>query len=78
MPVITILSDFGCHDEYVGVMKGVILSVCPSVSIVDITHQLDPQDIGEAACLIPSFYRFFPEGTVHLVVVDPGVGSERE
>ena len=78
MSVITMLTDFGCQDEYVGVMKGVILSVCPSVSIVDITHQLDPQDIVEAACLIPSFYRFFPEGTVHLVVVDPGVGSERD
>jgi len=78
MPVITILSDFGCHDEYVGVMKGVILSVCPGVSIVDITHQIDPQDIAQAAYLIPSFYRFFSKGTVHLVVVDPGVGSERD
>jgi S-adenosylmethionine hydrolase len=78
MSVITILSDFGCHDEYVGVMKGVILSVCPCVSIVDITHQIDPQDIAQAAYLIPSFYRFFPEGTVHLIVVDPGVGSERD
>jgi S-adenosylmethionine hydrolase len=78
MPVITILSDFGGQDEYVGVMKGVILSVCPSVSIVDITHQIDPQDIVQAAYLIPSFYRFFPEGTVHLIVVDPGVGSERD
>jgi S-adenosylmethionine hydrolase len=78
MSIITILSDFGSHDEYVGVMKGVILSVCPSVSIVDITHQIDPQDIVQAAYLIPSFYRFFPEGTVHLVVVDPGVGAERD
>ena len=78
MPVITILSDFGLRDEYVGVMKGAILSVCPSVSIVDITHQIDPQDIVQAACLIPYFYRFFPEGTVHLIVVDPGVGSERD
>ena len=78
MSVITILSDFGSQDEYVGVMKGVILSTCPSVSIVDITHQIDPQDIVQAAYLIPSFYRFFPEGTVHLIVVDPGVGSERD
>lgn len=78
MSIITILSDFGSHDEYVGVMKGVILSVCPSVSIVDITHQIDPQDIVQAAYLIPAVYRFFPEGTVHLIVVDPGVGGERD
>ncbi len=78
MSVITILSDFGAHDEYVGVMKGVILSICPSVSIVDITHQVDPQDIAQAAYLIPASYRFFPQGTVHLIVVDPGVGSQRD
>jgi len=77
MAVITLLSDFGTDDEYAGVMKGVMLSVCPSVSIVDITHRIDPQDIQQAAYLIPSYYRFFPEGTVHIVVVDPGVGSQR-
>lgn len=77
MPVITILSDFGTDDEYVGVMKGVMLSICPTVSIVDITHHIDPQDIYQAAYLIPSYYHFFPDGTVHLVVVDPGVGSQR-
>jgi hypothetical protein len=77
MSVITILSDFGTDDEYVGVMKGVMLSVCPSVSIVDITHQIDPQDIHQAAYLLPSYYHFFPERTVHIVVVDPGVGSQR-
>jgi S-adenosylmethionine hydrolase len=78
MPVVTIVSDFGLHDEYAGVIKGVILSICPSVSIVDITHQIEPQDIVQAAYLIPSFYRFFPQGSVHLIVVDPGVGSERD
>ncbi|MEJ2100482.1 MAG: SAM-dependent chlorinase/fluorinase [Desulfobacterales bacterium] len=78
MPIITIVSDFGLRDEYAGVIKGVILSICPSVSIVDITHQIDPQDIVQAAYLIPSFYRFFPQGTVHLIVVDPGVGGERD
>jgi S-adenosylmethionine hydrolase len=78
MSVITILSDFGVDDEYIGVMKGVILSICPSVSIVDITHQIDPQDIAQAAYLIPASYRFFPKGTVHLIVVDPGVGSQRD
>ena len=77
MPVISILSDFGTDDEYVGVMKGVMLSICPSVSIVDITHRIGPQDIRQAAYLIPSYYHFFPEGTVHIVVVDPGVGSQR-
>ncbi|MEE9496701.1 MAG: SAM-dependent chlorinase/fluorinase [Desulfobacterales bacterium] len=78
MSVITILSDFGGDDEYVGVMKGVILSICPSVSIVDITHQIDPQDIAQTAYLIPASYHFFPEGTVHLIVVDPGVGGQRD
>jgi S-adenosylmethionine hydrolase len=78
MSVITILSDFGTPDEYAGIMKGVILSICPSVSIVDITHQVDPQDIAQAAYLIPVSYRFFPQGTVHLIVVDPGVGSQRD
>ena len=78
MSVISILSDFGTDDEYVGVMKGVMLSICPSVSIVDITHQVAPQDIRQAAYLIPSYYHFFPKGTVHIVVVDPGVGSQRD
>jgi S-adenosyl-L-methionine hydrolase (adenosine-forming) len=78
MPIVTIVSDFGLCDEYAGVMKGVILSICPAASIVDITHQIDPQDIVQAAYLIPSFYRFFPLGTVHLIVVDPGVGGERD
>ena len=78
MSIITIVSDFGLRDEYAGVVKGVILSICPSVSIVDITHQIDPQDVAQAAYLIPSFYRFFPQGTVHLIVVDPGVGGERD
>ena len=77
MSVISILSDFGTDDEYVGVMKGVMLAVNPSLSIVDITHQIAPQDIHQAAYLIPSYYHYFPGGTVHIVVVDPGVGSRR-
>jgi hypothetical protein len=77
MSVISILSDFGTDDEYVGVMKGVMLSICPSAAIVDITHQIDPQDIHQAAYMVPSYYHFFPEGTVHIVVVDPEVGSSR-
>ena len=77
MAIITLTTDFGEDDEFVGVMKGVILSVNPLASIVDITHHIDPQDITQAAYLIPSFWPFFPEGTVHIIVVDPGVGSSR-
>lgn len=77
MSVITLLTDFGLRDGYAGIMKGVILSINPSAVIVDITHDIDPQDILEAAYRIQSAYRYFPPGTVHVVVVDPGVGSER-
>lgn len=77
MSIITLLTDFGTGDEYAGLMKGVILSINPSATIIDITHQIDSQDIVQAAFTIYSSYRYFPEGTVHLVVVDPGVGSER-
>ena len=77
MSVITLLTDFGTDDEYAGLMKGVILSIDPSVTIVDITHQIDSQDIVQAAFTICSVYHYFPEGTVHLIVVDPGVGTER-
>ena len=76
-PIITLLTDFGTIDEYVGVMKGVILSVNPDASIIDITHGIDPQDIQQAAYTIASAYRYFPTGSVHVVVVDPGVGSGR-
>ena len=78
MSIITLLTDFGMDDEYVGLMKGVILSVNPSVTIVDITHQIDAQDIVEAAFAVHSAYRYFPQGTVHLIVVDPGVGTDRD
>jgi hypothetical protein len=77
MSVITLLTDFGTADEYVGVMKGVMLTICPSVSVVDISHQIEPQDVRQAAYLIPDYFPFFPEGTVHIVVIDPGVGSQR-
>lgn len=71
------MTDFGTNDEYVGIMKGVILSVNPFVSIIDISHHIAPQDLSQAAYLIKSCYRYFPERTVHVVVVDPGVGSDR-
>lgn len=77
MSVITLLTDCGIADEYVGVMKGVMLSICPSVTVVDISHQLEPQDIAQAAYLVPAYFHYFPDGTIHIVVVDPGVGSQR-
>ena len=75
--LITLMTDFGASDHYVGVMKGVILNINPQVQIVDITHAIPPQDVHAAAFLIDSAYRYFPTGTIHVVVVDPGVGSER-
>jgi len=77
MSIITLLTDFGVSDEFVGVMKGVILSVNPAARIVDITHAVDPQDILQAAFLIHAAWSYFPTGTVHVVVIDPGVGSRR-
>lgn len=75
--VITLMTDFGTRDHYVGVMKGVILNINPHAQIVDITHTVPPQDIEGAALLIDTAYRYFPSGTIHLIVVDPGVGSHR-
>ena len=77
MPVISLLTDFGLSDPYVGIMKGVILCVNPSAQIVDLTHGVPAQDLLEASYVILSAYPFFPPGTVHVVVVDPGVGSGR-
>ena len=75
--VISLTTDFGLNDSYVGTMKGVILRIFPEARLVDITHQIAPQDILEASLIIGSAYRYFPLGTVHLVVVDPGVGGDR-
>ncbi len=77
MALITLTTDFGTTDEYAGVMKGVILSINPQATIVDITHHIDPQNIIQAAYTLLAAYPFFPKGTVHVAVVDPGVGSER-
>ena len=77
MSVITLLTDFGTEDEYVGLMKGAILSINPSATIVDITHGINRQNIAQAAYAIFSGYLYFPAGTVHLIVVDPGVGTPR-
>jgi len=75
--LITLSTDFGLADGYVGTMKGVMLGIAPDTQLVDITHQVAPQDIHEAAYILYTAYRFFPPRTVHLVVVDPGVGSGR-
>jgi S-adenosylmethionine hydrolase len=75
--IITLTTDFGLSDPYVGMMKGIILSVNPDARIVDLTHQIEAGDVLQAASLVHEAYPFFPKGTVHLVVVDPGVGSER-
>ncbi len=77
MSIITLLTDFGTRDEYVGVMKAVMLSTTPSVAVVDITHEVPPQDVARAAYLLEGYHRYFPPGTVHVVVVDPGVGGSR-
>jgi len=77
MSTITLLTDFGLKDTYVGLMKGVILSVNPDAVIIDITHHVDPHDLSQAAFIIKSSYRYFPAGSVHVIVVDPGVGSRR-
>lgn len=78
MSVISLITDFGLKDNFVGVMKAVILKINPQVHIIDISHALEPQDIMEAALMLQSSYNYFPSGTVHLVVVDPGVGSRRK
>ncbi len=77
MPIITLSTDFGAMDEYVGVMKGVILNIYPSVNVIDITHDLPAHDVRWAAYALDAYYRFFPKDTVHLMVVDPGVGTDR-
>jgi S-adenosyl-L-methionine hydrolase (adenosine-forming) len=75
--IITLTTDFGLSDAYVAMMKGVILSINPSARLVDVTHQVGTGSIFQAALLIRETFPYFPEGTVHLAVVDPGVGSDR-
>ncbi len=75
--VVTLLSDFGSRDTYVGQMKGVILTVAPDARIVDLTHEVRAQDVTEGAFQLATAWRTFPTGTVHVAVVDPGVGTSR-
>lgn len=77
IPLLTFLSDFGSRDAYVAQVKAVILSQVPDARIVDISHGIDPFDIVSAGWLLYTTYRYFPAGTVHLAVVDPGVGTDR-
>jgi S-adenosylmethionine hydrolase len=75
--IVTLITDFGLSDGYVGMMKGVLLAISPKVQIVDITHDIEPGNVKSAAFVLGMSYKFFPKDTVHLVVVDPGVGTER-
>jgi S-adenosylmethionine hydrolase len=75
--VVTLITDFGDADHFVGVMKGIILGINPDVEIVDVCHQVNSYDIFDAAFTLAQSYRFFPSDTIHLVVVDPGVGTTR-
>ncbi len=77
MPIITLTTDFGLADSYVAAMKGVILSIAPQATLIDITHQIAPQNVREAAYVLATALPFFPPDTVHVAVVDPGVGSAR-
>jgi len=75
--VIALLTDFGLEDNFVGIMKGVILRINPAARLVDLSHAIEPQNIREGALALQSAYRYFPRGTIFLAVVDPGVGSAR-
>jgi hypothetical protein len=77
-PIITLTTDFGLQDEYVGVVKGVLLSRAPHARLVDICHQVEPGDIRQAAFLLRAAFPYFPAGTIHMAVVDPGVGTARK
>ncbi|MHC4252582.1 MAG: SAM-dependent chlorinase/fluorinase [Planctomycetota bacterium] len=74
---ITLLTDFGARDVYAGVMKGVILRALPGATVVDLTHGVPPQDVMAGALALEGAFPYFPDGTVHVAVVDPGVGGPR-
>lgn len=76
--IITLLTDFGSQDAYVGIMKGVIAGINPSAKVIDICHSVSPQDIFSGAYLLSTSYKYFPKETIHVAVIDPGVGSARD
>ncbi len=75
--IITLTTDFGVLDSYVGAMKGVVLGIAPGAQLIDITHTIEPQNLHQAAYMIQSFYAYFPIGSVHLVAIDPGASNAR-
>src|SRR5262249_32572474 len=75
--IVTLLTDFGLDDAYVGTLKGVMLEINPRAQLVDLAHTIPPQDIRPASLLLEAAWPFFPAGTVHLAIVDPGVGTAR-
>ncbi len=77
-PVISLTTDLGLADSYVGIIKGVVLDICPEAALIDISHQVRPQAVRQASFLLATAVPYFPPGAVHLVVVDPGVGSPRK
>ena len=77
MPIVTLTTDFGFRDGYAGAMKGVVLSLAPSATVVDITHGVPPQDVVAGAVALAQAAPLFPAGTIHVAVVDPGVGGAR-
>jgi S-adenosylmethionine hydrolase len=77
MSIITLTTDFGTREGYVGTIKGVLLSIAPQARLVDISHEIEPHDIRQAAYVLAAAAPYFPSGTLHLAVVDPGVGSAR-
>jgi len=76
--IITLTTDFGYDDAYVAAVKGAILSTNPEANIIDISHSIEPQNILQAAFILGTAYRYFPKQTIHMAIVDPGVGSERQ
>jgi S-adenosylmethionine hydrolase len=76
-PLVALLTDFGTRDHYAGTMKAVILGICPDATLIDITHDIPPHDMMTATLELAASYKYFPSGTIFLVVVDPGVGSAR-
>ena len=77
MPLVTLTTDYGTRDPYVGAMKGVLKSLAPKVEIIDITHEIEPHNVVQGAYVLQSVWPYYPVGTIHVAVVDPGVGSDR-
>lgn len=77
MPLVAFLTDFGTRDAYAGILKGVVLNIAPQAQVVDVTHGVPPGDVIAGALLLEESYSYFPNGTIFVAVVDPGVGSSR-